>query len=197
MAWPKEIQDLAKRDSAAAYQRAAGLDTPWNRSQALGWVARYAPEGKLIRTTNAALAAAAKDGDPYRAVGASAWPIRALVERGEEDAARRAVQRVLPIAERIDHNGSRGEALMLLFEAVIPGAREIWQPVLEALVSSQREPPHWRHARALRDALIMAGAADAAIAAGYLPRIWDETIRERVEKAIAEGESREPRAFFW
>jgi hypothetical protein len=110
----------ARTDAKAARLQARRIADPWFRCQALAWAARYSEDADFDATASEAVKAAFEDEDPFRTVGASAWPVRAMVERKRYSLAAKTVGRALPVAARIEHPVSRGHALFLLWEAAYP-----------------------------------------------------------------------------
>jgi hypothetical protein len=140
--------------------------------------------------------AAAGAPDPYLTVGASAWPVRALIERGEP-APDAAVRRLLAVAESIDHPVRRLSALDLLFHAVYPIGGRAKRDTLTALVTACQAANSWRAGRTLVDVALVVAADDPDAAA----RVAAATLlggrhRRQVERRLSAGERRSVRAFF-
>lgn len=189
---------LAKQDTPAALACARDIEEPWYRCQALAWVANFAPEMEVVLIATEALQAAAQGADGYQRVAAAAWPIRALVERSFVEQADQAAACVLPTAGEIEHPGSRAEAPLLLLHATLPSPQG-WRPVFERILEIPQPPTHWRHGRALRDACLMVHVIDPAFFASRLQRVIDPKTRRRIDKGIADPDSRHrgSREFFW
>lgn len=197
MADRETAQRLAKTDWRAALECARNIADPWYRCQSLAWVARFAPDGEVVRIANEAVRTAAAGRDSYRTVAGAAWPIRALIERSAFAEAETATTAVLPLASDIEHAGSRAEALSLLIQAAMPASPTLWKPVFEAILDMPHPPVHWRHGRALRTAFSMVHARDAALATVSLARVRDERTRRRIEREVARNLGTWPRTFFW
>jgi hypothetical protein len=86
---------LAPSDPGRAAEIARTIESPWYRCQALAWVARFAPEGQVEALAEEALYSCHTARDMFQAVGASAWPVRALIERGRLAAATEALADIL------------------------------------------------------------------------------------------------------
>ena len=127
---------LAAKGDPSALELARQVKDPWFRSQALAWVARYGPEATLDRTLDEALRAAAQATDPYQVVGASAWAVRAMVERGRTSRLADAVGSVLHAARRIEHPVRRLDALFLVWQAALPAGAGALQNVQKFLVQA-------------------------------------------------------------
>jgi hypothetical protein len=73
---------LAKVDTEAALDAARRISEPWYKCQALAGVARYAANDSLaVRVAEEASRTVEDEANPYHAVAAVAWPVRALLER--------------------------------------------------------------------------------------------------------------------
>src|SRR5215212_6204670 len=107
----------AKTDYRSALKRARAVSDPVYRSQALAWVARFAPDGDVVVVAQEAVKAAYEGKDAYQHVAASAWAVRALAERGETRQAERLGGELLPLSDGISHPVSRLNALFLLWQA--------------------------------------------------------------------------------
>ncbi len=150
-----------------------------------------------MRIAEEALEAARDGADNYQKVAVAAWPIRALIERSAPESAEAVTLAVLPLASNIEYIGSQAEALMLLFQATLPGRPSTWKPVLNAILDMPLAPFHWRHRRALRDAVSMVHPKDPNLVNECLLRIADEKTRRRIETEIARPQIAVPRPFFW
>jgi len=185
---------LVHTDIAKAEARAAAVDDPWYRAQALAWVARYAPEHDVIRIARRALQAAADCADPYQQAGSTAWVVRALLERGLRDDALTMLELALQSVPRIDRTASRSEALFLLFQAAFAVGEDVRRSLVFALAEAYDADPHWRVERNFLDALRMLMPVDPTLAE-KLARGGDEARRARREEALASGPLA-PRVFF-
>ena len=198
---PTEQRDqaarLARTDTTTALEVARRIDDPWFGCQALGWVARFAPDDRVAELVEEALAVARRAVDPYRTVGAAAWPVRALVERQRWDRLPVAVTELLEASGRIEPPASHSEALFLLFQAGLPAGSTLWRPVFDALLAASDSGAHWRQRRNLRDAVLMVARVDSRFAADIAGRLSDEKTRTKIEQCLSRREARTPRTFFW
>jgi hypothetical protein len=198
---PTRLRDracqLAPTDTDQSLAVARQIADPWFRCQAVAWSARYAPQPRVAPLAREAVSAAAGAPDPYIAVGASAWPLRALIERGEAAPVDAIVRRLLAVGETIDHPVRRLSALDLLFHAVYPLGGRAKRDALAALVLACQAAKSWRAGRTLVDAALVLAADDpdaaARSAAATLP---GGRHRRQVERRLAAGEQRSVRAFF-
>src|SRR5438094_225901 len=90
---------LASHDVQGALAVARGLPSPRERVQALGWVARFAPDDHVEAAAQEALGIAWQSADRFQTVLAAAWPLRALIERGRLEVARTALSDLLGAVE--------------------------------------------------------------------------------------------------
>lgn len=186
---------LARSNARSALAIARSVPDPWFRAQALAAVARWIDDFSVGILAAESLAAAAECADDYQRAAVSAWPIRALAERGclreANDALAAARQRAL-LAEPA---GSRAEALMSLLEGGWSLGATNRRQLVSDLLALQAASGHWRAARALVDALGMLGVVDRRAAEEFAAQVQDDTCRTKALAAIAAGDCR-PRSFF-
>jgi hypothetical protein len=188
---------LATSDIEAALQAAREVADPWFACQALAWVGRFAPEDRVVAILDEAIAVGGRAADPFRAVACIAWPLRALVERNHAHRLGPALLALLRQVPSIEHPASRSEALFLIFQAVYPAGRRWWFPVLVELRDASHPAVHWRQARSIRDAVLIAASEDADFARDFCPGVRNDRARSQIERALARSERRSPRPFFW
>lgn len=187
----------AAADPAQSLARARQVDDPWFRCLALAWVARFGPADTCMAIAREALAAAAEGPDLYRAVRASAWPVRALVERGQTAGVAAVLARLVRTAAAIPHPVCRVDALRLLFEAVYPLGSHDRRRVQTALVEACGEESSWRAGRTFRDVALLVAADDPAEAERMVESFRPGRHRRQAARLLAAGERRPPRRFFW
>jgi hypothetical protein len=192
-----QVSRLAKSDPAAALTVARSIDDPWFGTQALAWAARFGPSDRVEAVTDEALRRARTSDDPYRVVASSAWPLRALVERGLFTGLPAHISRLLTQSERIENRASLSQALFLIFEATAPADRRIWLPILERLISTSHPVVHWRQRRNLRDAILVAATRDLSLARERCDQVQDTKARRQIEIGLAGSKLQKPREFFW
>ena len=188
---------LAPINFPAALAAAREVSAPWYACQALAWVARYAPETELKCIAAEALEKAARAQDPYQRVGASAWPVRALIEREQSDRVRSLLPVLLAEAGQIDNLASRSEALFLLFQAVFPMGQDVREMMFQSLLAAALPMRHWRQGRNLRYAVQMVAKHDMALARAICNSLSESKIREQLKRALERGDVLSPRPFFW
>jgi hypothetical protein len=197
---PKE-RERAVRAATTNSERALALarqvSHPWYRAQALAWVARFAPEAGVVRIAQEALRTASRAEDPYQVVGASAWPIRALIERDHRERAVQQLPSLLESAERIQHPVSRIEALFLLVQAVWPLGSRGRKPVLDRLALLCQTTPGWRAGRALRELALMLADEDETEARRVADSMPQGPYKRQALRRLTAGRRARPRPFFW
>ncbi len=130
--------------TSAAHALARSISDPWYRCQALAGVARFAPAAQFKAIVQESLAAGKAADDPYQVVGATAWPLAALVERAHNNEVHRLLPSLLTYAAAIANPVSRIDALFLLWQAVFPLGIEFHRQVLDPLVKACREADSWK-----------------------------------------------------
>ena len=187
---------LAVSDPERALVIARRIKDPWFACQALAWVARFWPDDYFERIVDEALRAGNKAEDPFKIVASAAWPVRAIVERGNSDKLLSIIPDLLNRAKEIELFASRSEALFLVFQAVFPAGRERWFDVLKGLINASTPLINWRQKRNLRDAILIVWNEDEELARDLITGIQDTRLKRQIERRITNSESRLPRPFF-
>ena len=188
---------LAGTEPGKALAVARKIDDGWFRCQALSQVARYWPDGDYDRLLREALKAASSQDDVYKQVAVCAWPIRAYLERGSPSSAKSILEKCVGTASNIGNMGSRSEALFLCFQAVKPGAADLWQPAFWALVRATEPALSWRQRRNIRDAIAMVAGDDPQLAQTALCKLTDKKTISAVSSDVENNRRAQPRPFFW
>lgn len=151
-AYRDQVAQIAKTDTEKAAEIAGKITDPWFESQAWSHVARYADRPlDLIRKASKA---AAKTKDVYQQSAVRAWEIAALGEREYIDQARNALNEAVELAQTIELEGSKAEAILLLFHAALKISRSDAEMVARAF--EQTSPmTHWRAKRAQKEIELM------------------------------------------
>ena len=160
-------------------------------------MARFAPDRQFVKLIEESLGVCRAEGDAYRVVAPAAWPIRAIVERNRLEILPAVIPDLLLRAEDIEILASRSEALFLLFQAVFPGGREHWFPVLKSLREASIPLISWRQRRNLCDAILIVSGEDERLALEIINALDDAKLKKKLEKMSVSSESRVPRNFFW
>ena len=197
---PHRLRSESNRLAPADWSRAAAvareIADPWHAAQSFAWAARYAPEERVGEMIERSFGMAREGKDAYRQLAATAWPLRALVERGRTDAAA-AFAEVSPLAARVWPPSSRAEACGLVFQALAVGPADLANRALAWHLKHAQPATHWRQRRAVRDAVLMAVTL-GLVEADAAPRlIRDEPLAAEVARRLAAGGRYEPRTFYW
>jgi hypothetical protein len=191
-------QKMARLELSSALEAARGERSYRGQCQALAWVARYARDQQHVRkTAEAAIDAAAREEDLYNAVFPTAWPIRALLERGEPRIANEMLTKALKKSDAVTPAASRSEAVFLLFQAVALGTERFWVPAFEKLAAVSLPSTNWRQTRNLRDAILMVAGMDYPYAEAFANKLEDDKLKQDVLARMTESKLLPPRPFFW
>lgn len=186
--------NIAKTDFAKALLLARKVSLPWFRCQALSYVARYAPDEQVVPRAEEAIAAAFASTEPYIQVAATAWPLRALIERNQVQKAVTLLPQILTLSPQIEPEISRGDALFLLWEALFPIGGKTRQSMTSALAKSC--VGHSKGQWILRHATLILAFEDLKAAHELVSLIPDGKYKRQAETRIAEGQKFEARSFF-
>jgi len=198
---PSELRNLscqlAPTDSARALATARSIKDAWYASQALAWVARYAPDAEFPKIIKESLLVVRAETDPYRIVASGAWPIRAIVERDQLKMLASIVSDLLVRAQSIELFASRSEALFMIFAAIFPAGRKYWRPVLESLRKASTPLINWRQRRNLLYAVMIVRGEDEKLALEIMNSVSDPKLKKKIEREWTRSEPWPPRPFFW
>jgi hypothetical protein len=190
------VAHIAPGDPEHALVIARRIKDPWFACQALAWVARYCPEAQFDKIIGESFHVGSKADDPYKIVASTAWPIRAIVERGHLDKLHSFIVELLNQAKEIELLVSRSEALFLVFQALFPAGREQWFDVLQGLLNASYPLISWRQKRNLRDTILIIWNEDEELAKDLFNGISDSRLKRQIERRITHSKPRFPRPFF-
>jgi hypothetical protein len=191
-------KNMAALSLNAALSAAHEEKTYRGQCQAMAWIARNVRDQRHVRpTAQAAAEAAAQEEDQYAAVFAMAWPIRALLERGEPKTARLMLAQALAKAKTVTPAASQSEAVFLFFQASMHETERMWDEPFQALLDSSLPLDHWRHRRNVRDAICMVASVDFHFARDTATALTDEKLKTNVLELLANNKKQTPRPFFW
>lgn len=105
----------------------------------------------VLAVTDEALSTAAFCDHPYKRVAVSAWPVRALSERGKLHEASRTLMRSLAEAGHIQHPVSKMDAQELLWHAAWLPPIDGGEQALSELVKACETAESWKSGRCLRN----------------------------------------------
>ncbi len=185
---------IARTDFAKALPLARTVSEPWFRCQALAYVARYAPDERVVSSAKQAIAAAATSTEPYIQVAATAWPLRALIERNQAATALQLLPQILELAPKIRQRTSLSDAMFLLWEALFPIGGEARKSMTDILIKScvGHRKGEWN----LRNATLIVAAEDLEAAQRLAAVIPDGKYKRQAHKRLGEGQKFEARSFF-
>jgi len=135
--------------------------------------------------------------DAYQQLGAQAWPVRMLAERGAPERACSILREAIPRLTDVEPASSRSEAAFLLFQAGFYASDALRQELATALLELGGDDAHWRTRRNAVDAISMISAVDEDLAAHLLVEAAGSRVRAKVVRETASGRRTEPRRFFW
>jgi hypothetical protein len=191
-------KNIAALEYKAALSAARAEPSYLGQCQALSWVARYVRGQQLVvPTASEAVNGALLEEDPYNAVFPLAWPIRALLERGELNYAKDVLRQALQKAKTITPASSKSEALFLIFQASMHGTERLWETPFRDLIESCLPAEHWRQKRNARDAICIAASADYHFAKQAATDLSDEKLSASVLDLLSKSKKQTPRPFYW
>lgn len=186
---------VAKTNFKKALSLARNVSESWFRCQALAGVARFAPDEQVVQVAEEAVSAALTATDSYQRVAATAWPLRALIERNQERKAAQLLSDLLARSAQIENPVSRSDALFLLWEAFFPVAGQARKSVLGALVKSCTG--HWKADYLLRQVVMIVASEDMEEARRLAASMPECKYKRQAVKRLAEGQKEQARQFFW
>ena len=187
---------LAPTDFPKALQAAHRVSNPWYRCQSLAAVARFAPEREIVRIAEEARSAAQLGRDVYQHVAASAWPIRALAERGKVREAERMLRQSLDEANNDPHPVSRMAGLILLWQAAWPLPSASKQQALTALLATCQVADSWKAGRIMRDVSLVVAGEDKKQAQQIINAMRDSVYKRQAQRRFDAGQVDTVRFFF-
>lgn len=183
---------VAKTDFKKALPLARKVSEPWFRCQALAGAARYAPDEHVVKTAEEAISAAFTATDSYKKVAATAWPLRALIERKQEQKAIQSLPKILELSAQIENPISRTDALFLLWEAFFPvqGHGFILAPLVKSCTG------HWKADYILRQIVMILASGNIEEAQKLAASMPESKYKRQAEKRLAEGQNEQARQFY-
>ena len=183
----------AKTDFKKALLLARKVSEPWFQCQALAEAARFAPDEQVVPTAEEAITAGLTATDSYQRVAVTAWPLRALIERGQEQKSLQLLPNILALSAQIEIPVSRSDALLQLWEAFFPV--EGHEMVLGALVQSCTG--HWKADYIVRQVVMILASTDIAAARELASSMPEGKYKRQAEKRLAEGQKEQAWRFFY
>ena len=184
---------IAPTDFEKALPLARNVSQSWFRCQALAQVARYAPEKYVVKIAEEAVAAALTATDVYQQVAATAWPLRALLERDGTEKAGELLPAILKLSAQIQNPVSRSDALFLLWQAFFAFPEH--KSVLGTLVKSCNG--HWKADYILRQVVLILATENLSEAQDLAASMREGKYKRQAQKRLAAGENQTARSFFF
>lgn len=151
----------------------------------------------MIEVAEEAFSAALAAIDAYQTVGSAAWPIRALIERGQETQAAHWLPKLVELSDAIANPVSKLNALLLLWQAAFPAIGTEKNHILDKLVAACHSADSWQAGRAMRD-IILVIAQDRPLQADKLfIAMQDGAYKRQTQYRLADGAPGHIRSFFW
>jgi hypothetical protein len=188
---------IASTDTAKALALARQISDPWYRAQGLAIVARYASEELVSPIVRESLDTAFEQGDPYKVVAVSAWPVRALVERNETALPPSLLSDLAKRSRDIDNPVSQLLALSTLWHGAFSFLRPETDIILEEFVRACESANSWRAGACMEDTVLIVASRDPARATELVQRMPDGKYKRRTLKRLSEKAYLTPRRFFW
>ncbi|MBC7529768.1 MAG: hypothetical protein H7308_19745 [Chthonomonadaceae bacterium] len=186
----------AKTDFALALRLAENISDAWYRCKSLAAVARFAPESEVVRIADKALSSAKLAGDAYRRVAVSAWVVCALAERGKVDQAQKVVRSLMEESKQIEHPISKGDALLLVWQAAGRLSQSVKQPLLDALLASCLVANGWKSGRTMREVALIVATEDPLQAQRIIDSMREGIYRRQAQRKFDAGQFETVRIFF-
>ena len=183
----------AKTDFKKALALARKVSESWFRCQALAEAARFAPDDEVVSTAKEAISAALTATDSYKRVAATAWPLRALIERNQEQKAVQQLPEILALAAQIENSVSRSDALFLLWQAFFPVQDH--ESILGALVKSCAG--HWKADYILRQVVLILASESTEEAHKLADSMPEGKYKRQAEKRLSEGQKEQAWRFYY
>jgi hypothetical protein len=187
----------APKDFGKALALARVSKAPWFRCQALAWVARFAPDNEVVKVAEEALSSAFSADDCYKIVGASAWPLRALIERDHAQRISRWLPKLLEASANITNPVNRLDALYLLWQAVYPAVGLARKQVSGALIAACLSADSWKAGHTMREVVLVIAQENVSEAAQFIDSMPDGVYKRQAQRRVAEGKPGYVRPFFW
>ena len=187
----------ARTDWRGALSLARQVGASWFGCQALAWVARFAPAENAVVIAGEAMKAGAGDPDPFLRVAVAAWPLRAMVERGEGAWVRRFLPDVLGRAGDIEHPVRKLDALFLIWQAVFPLGSGPRDAVQRLMLDAAEQADSWKAAYVLRDLVLMLRTDFDGDPGQLVELVPEGKYRRQAARRLQNGRTIGPRMFFW
>ena len=188
------VYTLMTSDLPAALAEARSNPHPWYRCQSLATVAADVTDPtEAARILEEALEAAREQEEPNRIVSVAAWPISEIVRRSLGDVSE-VITELLDVISREPNPVRRGDALLLLLEAVMPDPR-LREIVLEPLLHACTTGHGWKCRRILQHTALAVATANRKLAEQLMARIPESRESRRGKDMLKKREWLGPHRF--
>ena len=192
----RAVFDAAETNNHYALRIARQIRDPWYRCQALACVARFAPHGEFDERVDEALLAAFEASNGYKRVAVSAWPLRALIERGQTAKLAELVPKLMTMAQAIEHPVSRMDALGSLLDAVFPAGDPHRKSIFDEYAAACGGANSWKAGRGLAAFAVRFAAIDAVFARAIVESMRDGPYKRRAIRELATARDLGTRSYF-
>jgi hypothetical protein len=144
-----------------------------------------------------ALNTAVQQEDAYKIVSASAWPVRAVIERNQTGELPLLLKELVKRAGAIDHPVSRLDALFLMWQAAFPFIHSETDEIFEEFIQACGSANSWKAGARVEEAILMLASRDPSRAVEFAQRMRESKYKRRMLKKLSESAHLQPRSFFW
>lgn len=192
----RAVFDVAATDNHYALRIARQIKVPWYRCQALACVARFAPHGEFDERVDEALLAGFEGPNAYKRAAVSAWPLRAIIERGQTARLAELVPKLTAMAQAIEHPVSRMDALGSLLDGVFPAGDPHRKTVFEAYASACDGANSWKAGRGLAGVALRFAPIDPELARAIIQSMRDGPYKRRAMRELPTARDVRLRSYF-
>jgi hypothetical protein len=163
----------------------------------LAFVARYISDNAVaVKLAAEADRSLERGADAWHCAAGAAWPIRALIDRGQGSQGAPFMRRAVTAARQIENPVPRVDALFLLVTASWPIGGPTWQEAIAQLVASATATPTLKPQSVLRDLCLML-ANEGRDFTAVLSAIPEGKARRQAERRLSAKEFMAPRPWGW
>ena len=144
-----------------------------------------------------AIDTALQQADAFRAVAASAWPVRAVVERNQTAPLALWLRELVARSRRIENPVSRFEALFVLWQAAFPFNDPETDRIFDEFLRACESANSWKVGPRMADSVHILASRDPGRAAEIAASMRDGKNKQRALQRLSESACGHPRPFFW
>lgn len=150
-----------------------------------------------MKVAEESLSAAFSAGDPYQTVGAAAWPIRALIERGQEQKVLGLTRCLLEVSGHIPNPVGKLKALYLLWQSVYPAGGSASKQVFDKLIGACLSANSWQAGYTMREIILVVARENRSEADQLVALMPEGVYKRQTQHRFSEGKQGHIRQFFW